>query len=95
MAQIAEEFVNIDDRLRLVLFGLECAFGVEFDPRETERGFQDAKEGLRSDKEYIFYQLPPLRLFFYQSPHLRVFGRVDDYEPEHIRLFVEGRRKFV
>lgn len=85
MTLIADEFVNIDDRLRLVLFGLECAFNVEFDPKETERIFQDAKEDQISFKEYTLCHVPPLR----------VFGQVEEYESEEIRLFIEGPQKIV
>lgn len=82
----SEEIFYIDDQLRFVFFGLECALHVEFNPSETERVFIDGEgdvDGVDcSAKQYIFYS----------SPSLRVTGHVDEYEPETVRLIVESKK---
>lgn len=82
MAEIAEELLTIDLGLRFALFGLECALDVSFDGAECERVFLDAANNQVSSKHYRFFS----------SSRLTVNGQVDDYEPESIRLRVEGQR---
>ena len=82
MSEVAESLMPIDVRLRLALFGLECALGVPLSAPEAERVFRDCEGDRVSAKEYEFHQ----------SRRLRVSGRVDEYEPETIRLRVEGDR---
>ncbi len=80
--EIAEELLTVDLRLRFALFGLECAFGVSFAGAECERVFGDATADQVSAKRYTFFT----------SPHLSVTGQVDDFEPDTIRVRVEGKR---
>jgi hypothetical protein len=82
VAEVADERLTIDLRLRFALFGLECALGVSFDGAECERVFRDAAENQVSAKRYAFFE----------SPRLLVTGRVDEYEPESVWVRVEGGR---
>jgi hypothetical protein len=82
VAEVAEAWVTIDGRLRFVLFGLECTLGVGLDTLACEKVFRDAREDQVSVKEYTLHE----------SAGLLVTGRVDEYEPEQIRVRVEGRR---
>jgi len=82
MADVAEELLIIDMRLRFALFGLECALGVSFAGAECERAFRDAAEDQVSAKRYTFFE----------SPRLSVTGRVDEYEPESMWVQVQGGR---
>jgi hypothetical protein len=82
VAELAEELLPIDLRLRFALFGLECALGVSFAGAECERVFRDAVEDQVSAKRYAFFE----------SPRLSVTGRVDEYEPESVWVRVEGGR---
>ena len=83
MTETAEAMVPIDLTLRFVLFGLECALGVALSAAEAERAFREAVEDQVSAKDYNFHQ----------SRNLSITGRVDEYEPETIRLRVEGPRR--
>lgn len=80
MAEVAREFVLIDDRLRFVFFGLECALDVMLYPQETERVFRNCRDDQVSAKGYSFYE----------SRRLRVLGQVDEYEHETLILQIEG-----
>jgi hypothetical protein len=80
MAEVAEELLVIDHRLRFALFGLECALGVSFAGSECERVFRDATEDQVSSKRYTFFE----------SPRLSVTGRVNEYEPDSVWVRVEG-----
>ena len=82
VAEIAEEWVPIDGRLRFVLFGLECALGVTLYPLVSEKVFRDAREDQVSAKEYTLHE----------SVGLRVSGWVGEYEPDQVLVRVEGRR---
>jgi hypothetical protein len=82
VAEVAEELVRIDLRLRFALFGLECALGVSFAGAECERVFHHATEDQVSAKRYAFFE----------SARLTVTGRVDQYEPDSVRLEVRGGR---
>jgi hypothetical protein len=82
MAEVAEELLPVDLRLRFALFGLECALGVSFAGAECERVFRDAAEDQVSAKRYTFFE----------SPCLIVSGRVDEHEPESVWVRVEGGR---
>ena len=82
MAEVAEELLTIDIRLRFALFGLECAFGVSFAGAECEQVFRDADDDQVSAKRYTFFE----------SSRLSVTGRVDEYEPDSIWVQVRGYR---
>ena len=82
MAEVAEELLPVDTKLRFALFGLECALGVTFNGVECERVFRDAGENQVSAKQYVLFE----------SPRIVVSGRVDEYEPESIWLRVQGER---
>ena len=75
-AQIAA----IDDQLRLVLFGLECALDVEFSVEAAEKIFSDSEEDAVSEKRYTLWT----------GPRLTVTGLVEEYEPGEVLLTVEG-----
>ncbi len=77
----ASELVIVDEALRFVLFGLQCALGVQFSGRECERVFTDSHEDPVSAKSYTFHD----------SPRLTVTGQVEEYEPETIILTVSGK----
>jgi hypothetical protein len=72
----------IDTSLRFALFGLECAMGLEFSVKEIERVFLDARDDQVSAKDYVFFA----------ADNLKVYGHVDEYEPETIQLHVENSR---
>src|SRR5690348_7923701 len=80
MAEVAEELMLIDLRLRFVLFGLECVLGVTFAGDECERVFRDKAEDQVSAKRYIFFE----------SSRLAVTGRVAEYEPESVWVQLRG-----
>ena len=82
MAEVAEELLPIDTKLRFALFGLECALGVTFNGVECERVFRDATENQVSAKQYVLFE----------SPRIVVSGRVDEYEHASIWLRVQGQR---
>ena len=76
--------VTIDNQLRLVLFGLECALDVEFSAATVEQIFSESKGGSSREKQYTLWA----------GPHLKVTGYVEDYEPGDIWLTVEGIKSF-
>ena len=84
MPEIAEELLGIDMQLRYVLFGLECVLGVSFSGAEWERVFQDSKAEQVRAKQYLFFE----------SPILTVTGSVDTYEPESLRLRIQGNQSY-
>ncbi len=79
------ECVTIDNQLRLVLFGLECALDVEFSPAVVEQILSDYSSDHVSI-EVKWYTL-------WAGPRLKVTGRVKDYEPGDIWLTVGGRNQ--
>ncbi|MDQ2800643.1 MAG: hypothetical protein M3Y13_13525 [Armatimonadota bacterium] len=81
---ITKEILGINDDLRFVLFGLECALGVEFNASETERVFIDYLNGSWEAKHYLFFE----------RPGLRVVGQVEDHEPETLWLIVDSRKEW-
>ncbi len=78
------EYVTINNQLRLVLFGLECAIDVEFAPDVVEQIFIDTRSDSRSEKHYALWS----------GARLKVKGYVEDYEPEALWLTVEADRPF-
>jgi len=80
VGEVVDKLLIIDLKLRLALYGLECALGVSFDVVQCERIFHDAANNQVDVKQYVLYN----------SSTLIVSGRVDDYEPESIWLHVEG-----
>ena len=78
------EYVTIDNRLRLVLFGLECALDVEFSPAVVEQIFSDSERTSSAEKRYTFWV----------NPRLKVTGYVEAYEPEDVLLTVESNKPF-
>ena len=83
----AEAIFIIGEQLRFVLFGLECALHIEFNPDETECVFADAGADVDG-----FLDSRAMRYTFWEAPGLRVTGQVDDHEPETLRLIVESTR---
>ena len=80
MTASAQELVTIDSQLRLVLFGLECAYNANISDVELERVFRDAEKDAQSSKNYVFHS----------SPKLSITGTVQEYEPESIWIKLEG-----
>ena len=78
--------MTIDNQLRLVLFGLECALDVEFAPAVVEQIFTDSNvvRGDNKDKRYTLWS----------EPKLTVSGVVEAYEPEDVLLTVESNKPF-
>ena len=71
----------VDDSLRLVLFGLECALDVEFNVSVVEQIFADAAQS----KSNIRYTLCDV-------PRTLVTGHAGDYEPGTLWLTVSSYR---
>lgn len=82
MKEMVEERMSIDVALRFAFFGLECSLGVPFSVAECERVFRDSEHDQVSQKQYVFHE----------SSRLTVTGCVDEYEPEEIRIRIEGDR---
>jgi len=82
MAEIADAILPIDLQLRFALFGLECALAESLDGVECERVFRDAAEDQVSAKQYLLFE----------STRLVVSARVGEYEPDLVRLRVQGER---
>jgi hypothetical protein len=80
MSDRTEASLVIDLSLRFALFGLECALGVELAAREVERIFADALDDQRSAKDYLLFA----------TDNCRLTGHVTEYEPDTIRLQIEG-----
>lgn len=78
------QLLPIDDHLRLVLFGLECALNVEFSPDIVECIFCDSEHDARQEKRYLLSA----------GPHLKVTGYMEEYEPEEIWLTVESDKAY-
>ena len=78
------QLVAIDNQLRLILFGLECALDVEFLVDAAEKIFTDSEEDAVSEKRYTLWT----------SKHQKVIGYVQDYEPGDIWLIVESVQAF-
>lgn len=78
------QLVPIDNQLRLVLFGLECALDVEFAPDVVEQIFADAQADARNEKRYTLWL----------GPRLKVTAHVEGYEPEDLWLTVEAHTPF-
>ena len=76
------EYITIDETLRFVLFGLQCALGVQFSGRECERVFTDSQNDGVSEKSYRFHE----------SSGLIVRGEVEECEPETLILTVAGKK---
>ena len=78
------QFVTIDNQLRLVLFGLECALDVEFAPAVVEQIIADSHSvrGDDKDKQYTLWS----------EPKLKVNGVVEAYEPDDVLLIVESNK---
>ena len=76
--------VTIDNQLRLVLFGLECALDVEFPVEAVGKIFSDCEEDAVSEKRYVLWA----------ARRQKVTGYVQDYEPGDILLTVETPKPF-
>lgn len=70
--------------MRFVLFGLECALNVEFNPSVVEQVFSDAENDMVSEKRYTFWS----------GPGVEVTGHVEEYEPGDLWLTVRSRQGF-
>ena len=77
------QILGVDERLRLVLFGLECALNVELDPSVVETVFSDAA-----------YNLTNVRYTLWTGAGVQVTGYVEDYEPGTLWLTVRSRRRY-
>ena len=77
-----EAIIPIDLRLRFVLYGIECIFGIEMSGREANRVFEESRDDQVHARDYVFFE----------RSDLSISGRVDAYEPETIRLKIETSR---
>ncbi len=77
------QLLDINTRLRFVLFGLECVLDVELSPAEVERVFSDAEADL-AETRYVFWS----------GPGLEVTGYVEEYESGTLWLTVQSRRGY-
>lgn len=75
------QLVTINDQLRFVLFGLECALDVEFSADVVEKIFSDGEDAV-SEKRYTLWAVK----------HQAVTGQVDEYEPGDIWLTVQNSK---
>jgi len=87
------QLVPIDNQLRLVLFGLECALDVEFAPDVVEQIFADAQADARNEKRYTLWLGPRLKVTAHVA-RLKVTAHVEGYEPEDLWLTVEAHTPF-
>ena len=78
------QLITIDDQLRLILFGLECALDVEFPVEVAEKVWSDGEEDGVTEKRYTLWT----------GPRLRVTGIVEEYEPGDIWLTVKSAKPF-
>ncbi len=76
--------VTINNQLRFVLFGLECALDVEFSVEAAEKIFFDSAIDMVSEKRYTFWT----------GPTLIVTGLVEEYEPGDVLLTVKSVKAF-
>lgn len=74
------QLVTIDDQLRFVLFGLECALDAEFSVDVVEKIFADSKQNAVSQKHYTLWA----------AKRQGVTGQVNEYEPGDIWLTVQS-----
>jgi len=74
--------IIIDESLRYIFFGLECALDVNFIVPEMERVFAETQNKV-TEKRYEFYSLR----------RTVVSGTVEEYEPETLYLRVHGNSK--
>ena len=78
------QLVSIDNQLRFVLFGLECALDAEFSVEAVEKIFFDGEQDAVSEKHYKLWAVN----------HQIVTGHVEAYEPEDIWLTVQTQKPF-
>ena len=74
------QLVTINNQLRFVLFGLECALDAEFLVDVVEKIFADAEQDAVNEKRYTLWAVK----------HQAVTGQVDEYEPGDIWLTVQN-----
>lgn len=82
MAIDEQHFFSVNDHLRFVLFGLECALNVEFNPAEVKRLFDNAEQDNSSGGEYVFWR----------GRGQSITGRVKPGESYYLTLRLESRR---
>jgi hypothetical protein len=78
------QLVTINDQLRFVLFGLECALDAEFSVDAVEKIFSDGEQDAVSEKRYKLWAVKR------QS----VTGYVEAYEPADVWLTVQSLKPF-
>jgi hypothetical protein len=79
------ELMTVGSKLRLTIFGLACALGVEFDSAEVERVFTDCVTDQISEKAYLFWD----------ARNVRVTGKVEESEPGTIWIHVHSKQALV
>jgi hypothetical protein len=85
MQMITEtQLVTIDNQLRFVLFGLECALGLEFSVDVVEKIFSESEQDAVTEKHYSLWA----------AKHQVVTGDVEAYEPADIWLTVQSSKSF-
>ena len=76
------EAILISDRLRYILFALQCIFQIHFDRKVIDQVFEDSENDITNSKSYTFWI----------DSKLEIKGFVEDYEPEMIWLTVNSRK---
>ena len=78
------ELVYIDNKLRLILFGISCHFEIDMNSQECNRIFSDRDCDQVNTKSYILYS----------NNNLIITADVDEYEPESIFITISSKRPF-
>ncbi len=78
------QLVTIDDQLRFVLFGLECALDAEFSVEAVEKIFSDGEQDAVGEKHYKLWAVK----------RQIVTGHVEAYEPADVWLTVQSLTPF-
>ena len=77
----SKALITIDDRLRLILFGLQCLMGVSFQRKAIEKIFYDSENDQVSAKQYLLCK----------NKSVVISGQVVEYEPESILLSISSK----
>jgi len=80
--QKASLLLSIDQELRFILYGIATSLDAVINSNEVERLFAHSEAGDRTAQDFVFYD----------GPLSKVFGHVDEYEPETVFLHVESKR---
>jgi hypothetical protein len=92
MASIStEQLLYVDTKLWFILFGLECALGVEFNADVTERLFRQEDSAGDSAEQWL---LGIKRFQLYARRGILVTATKEEYEDGYITLSVEAVKPY-